>query len=721
MKNRLIIAFLCSLLIASTTLSLQPAAGEAAVRSPQQSQDIRTLAPGDPVEREISGADNHIYKLSLSSGDFVQASLQQKGINAIALLYSSEGKILQDFVDPVYENRTRIILFTVNSGGEYYLMVRPRYKDSPAGRYRLTLEAVRPATETDLIRARASNIAESANRAMRRTPVITPEEERKISGKLQEALALRLQLGDNLEAGNIFLSLGKVNCLTGEYAKALEFFEKALSLFPQTPEGTGCAATALNNVANVHLELGETRKALEIYLKSLELKQEEGRSRAITLDNVGHIYRLLGEYQSALEYHQQALAIFRALRQRRDEAVALNNLAWLWKSLGDPEKSVEYTLQALALIRGGRFQEDEALYLSNAGNFHLLMGNYRQALEYANQSLDLSRSINHRRAEAGALHLLCKVHQALGEFEKASEACNRAWLMRKDGGNSESKAETLTALSQIHERTGERRKAVEAREAALAIYRAIGDPNGELTALHALGRYALEGGDLVTARSLIERAIEMVESLRVKAGSHELRSMYMADRQEIYESYVDLLMEAHSIEPGKGHERAALQACEGARARSLLDLLAEGRGRIRQGADPALLEKERDLLERLGAKDAAWRKLRNDERTKKQAESVANEINDLITQIQLVEARIRESSPRYAALVQPEPLGAEEIQRLLDENTVLLEYALGEKRSWLWAVTRNSISSHELPPRAQIESASRNVYHLLTERQSKNS
>ncbi len=121
-----------------------------------------------------------------------------------------------------------------------------------------------------------------------------------------------------------------------------------------------------------------------------------------------------------------------------------------------------------------------------------------------------------------------------------------------------------------------------------------------------------------------------------------------------------------------------------------------------------MLETERGLLERLNAKDEAWKKLRNNERTKRQAESIANEINDLTTRLQQVEAQIRSSSPRYAALTQPNPLAASEIQQqVLDENTVLLEYALGEKQSWLWAVTRDSISSYELPPRAEISAAAR--------------
>jgi CHAT domain-containing protein len=64
-------------------------------------------------------------------------------------------------------------------------------------------------------------------------------------------------------------------------------------------------------------------------------------------------------------------------------------------------------------------------------------------------------------------------------------------------------------------------------------------------------------------------------------------------------------------------------------------------------------------------------------------------------------------------LTQPQPLSLKEIQQLLDEDTVLLEYALGEERSYLWAVTTTTIRSFELPRRAEIETAARRVYELL--------
>jgi CHAT domain-containing protein len=57
------------------------------------------------------------------------------------------------------------------------------------------------------------------------------------------------------------------------------------------------------------------------------------------------------------------------------------------------------------------------------------------------------------------------------------------------------------------------------------------------------------------------------------------------------------------------------------------------------------------------------------------------------------------------------------VQReLLDDDTLLLEYALGEERSYLWAITSKEHSSYELPARAMIERATQGVYERLTAR-----
>ncbi|HEY6401076.1 MAG TPA: CHAT domain-containing protein, partial [Blastocatellia bacterium] len=78
-------------------------------------------------------------------------------------------------------------------------------------------------------------------------------------------------------------------------------------------------------------------------------------------------------------------------------------------------------------------------------------------------------------------------------------------------------------------------------------------------------------------------------------------------------------------------------------------------------------------------------------------------------------AQIRARDPRYAALTQPQPLSLTEIQRhVLDPDTLLLEYSLGDNASYLFVVSQTSITSHRLPKRAEIEEAARRVRELLT-------
>jgi CHAT domain-containing protein len=101
----------------------------------------------------------------------------------------------------------------------------------------------------------------------------------------------------------------------------------------------------------------------------------------------------------------------------------------------------------------------------------------------------------------------------------------------------------------------------------------------------------------------------------------------------------------------------------------------------------------------------------------KQLKEVEREIADLLAQYQDVESQIRATSPAYAALTQPQPLTAKEVQtQLLDDNTLLLEYSLGEERSYVFAVTPGALQVFELPKRAIVERASRRVYSLLTAR-----
>ena len=98
-------------------------------------------------------------------------------------------------------------------------------------------------------------------------------------------------------------------------------------------------------------------------------------------------------------------------------------------------------------------------------------------------------------------------------------------------------------------------------------------------------------------------------------------------------------------------------------------------------------------------------------------DTLNKEMRQLETDYQQVQTDIRKNNPHYAAIVQPQPLDLKGIQeRVLDSETMVLEYSLGKERSYLWAVTSSSLTSYELPKEEQIKQASQNVLNLLTTR-----
>src|SRR6185369_15259882 len=137
---------------------------------------------------------------------------------------------------------------------------------------------------------------------------------------------------------------------------------------------------------------------------------------------------------------------------------------------------------------------------------------------------------------------------------------------------------------------------------------------------------------------------------------------------------------------------------------------------IRQGVDAALIEKERDLRRVLNAKAQREMALKARKGSSEELSTLQREISVLEDEYQQVQAAIRKSSPQYSALTQPQPLDLKGIQRQLDPNTVLLEYSLGEQRSYAWVVTPDSLKTYALPKREEIDNVARRVNESLAAR-----
>src|SRR5262249_38239230 len=150
-------------------------------------------------------------------------------------------------------------------------------------------------------------------------------------------------------------------------------------------------------------------------------------------------------------------------------------------------------------------------------------------------------------------------------------------------------------IGRVHHRMGEVSAALDHYQKALSIEDKVQDSVGKPDTLYNLARVERDRGNLAEAQAHSEAALKVVESLRTKVASRELRSSYVASIRQQYELNIDLLMRMHRQRPQEGFDAAALQASERARARSLLEGLVEAGTDIRQGVDSDLLEREHAL------------------------------------------------------------------------------------------------------------------------------
>ncbi|MFN0107283.1 MAG: CHAT domain-containing tetratricopeptide repeat protein [Blastocatellia bacterium] len=683
-----------------------------------QSNEIRSLTAGGSLERELAGGQSHSYRITLAQGQYLEAIVEQRGIDVVVVVVAPDGQKLLEVDSPNGTQGPEPVWMIAETAGEYRLEVRSLEKNAAVGRYEVLVKQLRAPTEQDRSRISALRAFGEASQLRQQGTV---EAVRQAVAKYQESL-LGWQLAqDQVKEAETLSNLGFL-CFNylGDTPKAREYLERELPLRRVTGNQEA-EAVALNNLGQIYFSLGEMQKALDNYNQSLTLRRtrQDRRGEAVVLDHLGQVYNRTGQLQLALEHQQRALAIFRALNEVRHTGVALANLSDTLARMGEYEKALEFEQEAITLMRAVKDQLQEAIFLNNAGAIYFNLGEWRKALDSYQQALALHRKSGNRQQEAYTLTNIGSVAVQLSEYDQSLDNLRQALSLHRAAGARRGEATTLFQLGVVYRLTGNPQQAKESLEVALALSQAVEDPDLEATIRDALSLVAQELGDLPAARQFSERAIELTESIRATVTAGQSRSAFLASKQSFYEHYIDLLMRMPNASNAERNDVVALKVSEQARARSLLELLAEARTNIRQGVDASLLAQEQTLQQRLNVKAEAQTRLLSGKHTDAQAATLATEIATLTGQLQNIEAQIRAASPRYAALTQPQPLTVPKIQSLLDDDTLLLEFSLGEKNSYLWLVSPTSVVGHRLPPRAEIEQAARQVYESLTARQPK--
>ena len=526
------------------------------------------------------------------------------------------------------------------------------------------------------------------------------------------ALSLQTAAGDRYGEAGSRSNLCLMDLVRGELRAGLDCYDQALPVLREV-RAVALEGAALTSAGRAWDVLGEPQKALAAYHQALDRMRETGdrEGSARTLTQLAALSQETGDTQEALADLGQALETFRALGDRRWQGTVLHELGFVYHGLGDWSQAAAHYEQALKLRRETGDRAEEASTLINLGLVAGRLGRPREALEDHRQALALKRALGDAWGEGVALTQLGRTALALGDSASALAAFDQAVERLHAVGSRADEAEALRSRGEARLDLGKPEQGLADLSAALSLTRAAGYPAGEGQAEYALARALRRLGRAGEAREHAEAALARLEGLRTRIGDPDLRAAFSDLKHHVYELQLDLLMAAHRADPTAGFDRAGLESSERAHARTLVELLGEAGVEAAPGIDPALLERRKSLLDRLSAK--AERAARGPVEAARRS-ALEEERSALLRDLDLIDAEIRERSPGYAALTESQPLRAAAIQALLDPDTLLLSYALGKERSYLWAVTPESVASFELPGRAEIEPLARRVHQELS-------
>jgi CHAT domain-containing protein len=522
---------------------------------------------------------------------------------------------------------------------------------------------------------------------------ITAEHARSRKAHRERQLEAARDAGDLAGIATQLFHLSQIHIELGEFEEALHVASESLDV-AGTAGDPSIEALALQGRGDAFYYLGAFARARRDFEAAGRIAREQGDhfGHAAALKSTGIVDKELGEFDQALGELEGALEIFRTLDHPDQVASTLGNLGGLYEQLGDDRRSLEYFQEALAIGRLSGLGEILRDPLLHIGSLHLERGDPERALEALREGHEISRRLGQPNSEQWSLGLISYALARLDRVDEAIEVQKEALSLSRQIGSELLVANRLIALGGLY-LDREPAAALDLTLQGLQTYERFRfRDTWHAHAQAARARHRL--GDLDGAIESYGRAVEGLESQRVRILADQLRATFFTRYQDIYREFVGVLIERGARGENSTDVERAFEVTERARARRLVEAITEAR--LDLGSElPADLQRREEQLTALVAKlqrELVRPRLRAEER-----ERILDGLERADAEFTRLVGEIRRRNPPYAAILHPEPISAAGARALLGPQTALLAYFRTATRLVVFLVTRPGVQAFELP------------------------
>jgi CHAT domain-containing protein/tetratricopeptide (TPR) repeat protein len=520
---------------------------------------------------------------------------------------------------------------------------------------------------------------------------------RRARSYLESGLALARRVGHQRGIAQSLVGLGWLHTRQGDQEEALRCFEEAKQGFENLNDDTKVLGLLLD-IGSIHEEVGDLDRASRCFNECRTTARKRGQRwfEAFALRRLGDIYRDSGDYMKALESLAEAVGIFRENGNAMNAGAALRVIASVHSDLGNYAYARDYFEQSLSEAREFTDTDQQERTLQGLGRLYLRMEQAKQAFRFLRQALSISDQTRNTALRTRTLLDIGNAYGLIGDDQEAAANLSEALRIARQIHITPEAAAALAGLGRISLKKGDVIQSEEYFRESLALAQPAGFVEAILAAREGLAETCLRHGKTLQALQHLEVAVQTIETLRGRIPTAELRTGFLQQNWRVYEDIIDVLTQLDSRTPGAGYDAKAFAYLERGRARAFLDLLAEAKANITNGLTPDQFRRQTQLRFELSRASAAL--LREGSKQNRLAVERAEH--------RLVEwaLELRRTNPQYHELQYPRPYDAAMARSMLaGTGTIILEYALGERRSSLWIVTEKQIRMVLLPARREIE------------------
>ena len=500
------------------------------------------------------------------------------------------------------------------------------------------------------------------------------------------------------------------------HTEALNTANNALAMWTTIGNARGIIRSHLS-IATYQYALNNLDEATQTNQTARGLASNAGFKdlEAEALINLGFIEYRKGSWHEVTKFLWDAAKLFEADSDLIMATRIATTAAEAYVESGWPEIALQKYEEALEYISKANHPRGVTVVRWGIGRTLFYAGRYPEALDKFKDTLDQAKSLKEPATIAMCQEFLGRTQEALGDHAPALENLEAALTLYLSADNPMEAARTRALIAQVHENSEQFADARKFYQEALQGFDGHSDRVNQSATLFALGRLEMKSQNYEIAEKYLRQSIDVTENMRRRSTSRDLTAAFSATVHDRYERYIQCLMRNHRDQGSSDRVVEAFETSESARARSLAELLRVTDTNLLSNVDPELAKQERSLRQLLRMKEDERVTLLRKRTEKPELEKLDAELERLNAEYKGVLATINQRYPAFEQLTQPQSWDLRRIQGevIADDNTLLLEFLLGPDKSYVWAVTRNSITSHELPSQGAIDEAAKKVYELL--------